>query len=134
MAISPLLLDANVLIALTQVGHIHHRAADLWSAERRSLAVSPVTEGALMRFVVRSGGSAAAVQSLLDSLYRQERYVFWPDSLSYADAALDSVRGYKQVTDSYLVSLAASRGTVLATFDHALSHRYPGHTELVPRG
>nr|WP_291791428.1 hypothetical protein [Brevibacterium sp.] len=85
-----------------------------------------------MRFVVRSGGTAAAVQSLLDSLYQQERYVFWSDSLSYAAAKLDSVRGYKQVTDSYLVSLAASRGTVLATLDKALCLRYPTHTELVP--
>ncbi|WP_363316510.1 PIN domain-containing protein [Brevibacterium sp.] len=128
----PPLLDANVLIALTQIGHVHHGAVDLWSAARSSLAVSPVAEGALMRFVVRSGGTAAAVQSLLDSLYQQERYVFWSDSLSYAAAKLDSVRGYKQVTDSYLVSLAASRGTVLATLDKALCLRYPTHTELVP--
>ena len=58
---------------------------------------------------------------------------FWPDSLSYADAGLDHVRGHRQVTDAYLTSLVAGRpGTTLATLDEGLARALPDLTTLVP--
>jgi hypothetical protein len=55
---------------------------------------------------------------------------FWPDSVSYADADLDHVRGHRQVTGAYLASLVAGRpGSSLATFDGGL-----GGTSVVSSG
>lgn len=63
----------------------------------------------------------------------RDGYEFWPDSLSYADAELDQVRGHRQVTDAYLASLAGSRpGARLATMDRGLAKFHPELTLLVP--
>ena len=49
------LLDANALIALTIAEHEHHERASDWLATVEAFAVSPVVEGALVRFLVRIG-------------------------------------------------------------------------------
>lgn len=55
-----------------------------------------------------------------------------PDSVTYAEADLEGVRGHRQVTDAYLVALAASRrGARLATLDRALAQMHPEATALV---
>lgn len=58
-------------------------------------------------------------------------YEFWPDRLSYLDVALGRARGHRQVADAYLVSLAASRGGVLATLDQGLAAEFPEALLLV---
>jgi predicted nucleic acid-binding protein len=131
--VTTFLLDANVLIALIAPEHVHHEHATHWAADVERFALCPIVEGALIRFAVRLGATAAeACQSL--RLVRDRRgYDFWPDSLSYADARLDHVRGYRQVTDAYLISLVASRpDCLLATLDEALVRAEPDQTVLVP--
>ncbi len=39
--------------------------------------------------------------------------------------------GHRQVTDSYLASLAGSNDGILATLDRALAARFPALVELV---
>lgn len=56
----------------------------------------------------------------------------WPDALSFVDADLTHVRAIVRMTDAYLVSLAASRGGRLATFDEGLAQGSPGTVDLVP--
>jgi toxin-antitoxin system PIN domain toxin len=128
------LLDANVLIALTVAEHEHHERATTWAAEIDRFALCPVVEGALVRFLVRVGESARAATQLLQAIYALPGCEFWPDGLSYTGADLSHVRGHRQVTDAYLVSLAASRlGGVLATLDEGLTKERPDMTLLVPR-
>ncbi|WP_286930603.1 MULTISPECIES: TA system VapC family ribonuclease toxin [Aeromicrobium] len=115
------LLDANVLIALTVAEHEHHRAAAAWAGSGVELALCPVVEGALVRFLVRLGESPSTAQAVLSALYASGRCAFWPDATSYADTPLDHVVGHRQVTDAYLLGLAASRGARLVTFDRALA-------------
>jgi predicted nucleic acid-binding protein len=65
----------------------------------------------------------------------QERpgYEFWPDSLSYAEADLPQVQGHREVTDAYLVSLAAARPDArLATLDEGLARARPETAILLP--
>lgn len=127
------LLDANLLIALTVVEHEHHERASSWAAGIERFAVSPVVEGALVRFLVRVGEVPAAATEVLRAVHAMPRCVFWPDALSYADAALDHVRGHRQVTDAYVVSAAASHpGGRLATLDEGLARERPDLTLLVP--
>jgi toxin-antitoxin system PIN domain toxin len=127
------LLDANVLIALTVVEHEHHARASSWAARVDRFALCPVVEGALVRFLVQVGESVAAADRLLRAIHAMPRCEFWPDRLSYVDADLRHVRGHRQVTDAYLVSLvAARRDATLATLDEGLRQERPELTLLVP--
>ena len=128
------LLDANVLIALTAREHVHHERVTRWAADVQRFAVCPVVEGALIRFAVRLGATVTEARQSLRLVRDRAGYEFWPDSLSYADADLDHVRGHRQVTDAYLASLASAHpGARLATLDEALTRTRPELTTLVPR-
>lgn len=126
------LLDANALIALTVSDHEHHPRAAAWAARIDRIALCPVVEGSLVRFLVRLGQPLTTATTLLDRLYAGPRCEFWPDALSYRDADLSHVIGHRQVTDAYLCALAASRGGRLATFDKALAQTDPAHVVLIP--
>lgn len=126
------LLDANVLIALTIQEHEHHERATSWIATVDRFAVCPVVEGALARFLIRLGESAASATEIIKQIHQVPSCEFWPDSISYADADLDQVRGHRQVTDAYLVSLARSKDASLATLDEALASSYPDDGHLLP--
>lgn len=116
------LLDANVLIALTIEEHEHHQRVAAWLASVDRLALCPIVEGSLVRFLVRIGESAAVAAEVLTRFHADPRCEFWPDSVTYADADLSGVSGHRQVTDAYLVALVASRGDArLATLDRALA-------------
>lgn len=126
------LLDANVLIALTNPEHVHSERSDRWFTAAPRVAVSPVVEGALVRYMVRSGAAVASVRQLLLGLRDDTRFEFWPDDLSYADVDLGHVVGHRQVTDTYLAALAVHHGGRLATLDAALSRELPEATFLIP--
>lgn len=116
------LLDANVLIALTDGDHVHHGASESWLASwPGSVATCPVTQGALVRFLLRNGSSAAAASTVVRDLRASARHESWPDDLAYDEVDLRGVVGHRQVTDAYLAALARARGEHLATFDRALA-------------
>jgi len=127
------LLDANVLIALTVAEHEHHSRASTWAAGIERFAVCPVVEGALVRFLLRIGERPGVAQEVLRAVHAVPGCELWPDSTSYADVPLAHVRGHRQVTDAYLVGLAAERpGALLATLDEGLVQVLPGRAVLVP--
>lgn len=127
------LLDADVLIALTITEHEHHERASQWASTISGFAVCPIVEGALVRFLVRIGESAGVAKHVLQAVHAMSGCEFWPDSVSYSTAGLDHVHGHRQVTDAYLVSLAASRpDALLATFNEGLAQARPTGTLLVP--
>ncbi len=127
------LLDADVLIALTVAEHEHHARASSWAAGVDRVAVCPVVEGALVRFLVRVGESASAATQVLRAIHAMPGCEFWPDGLSYVDADLRLVRGHRQVTDAYLVSLVGRRRDAkLATLDEGLRQEQPEMTLLLP--
>ena len=127
------LLDANVLIALTIKEHEHHERAGVWAAATEAFAVCPLTEGALVRFVLRIGETVATAKELVKRLRTVRGYSFWSDDLCYADAELAHVRGHRQVTDGYLAALCAARGDArMATFDRGLAVALPELVTLIP--
>lgn len=130
---APHLLDANLLIALLVDDHIHHDAAERWSIGRTTpFATCPVTQGSLVRFLVREGASGDEATRFLDEVTTDGRHRFWPDDLGYADVDLGAVVGHRQVTDAYLVGLARAHGGRLATFDRGLAAVHSDVAELVP--
>ncbi len=126
------LLDANVVISLASENHQHHQAATRWLMSIREFATCPITEGALIRYVKHlSPSDREAPRYLLELIGKMPGWVFWPADVSYDKVDLESLRGHKQVTDTYLVALARSKGGKLATFDEALAALYP-EVELIP--
>lgn len=127
------LLDANVLIALLVDDHVHHAAAENWFAGLRgNFATCPVTQGSLMRLLIREGQPAATARAILAQTAASPRHEFWPDDLSYADVPVQGIVGHRQVTDAYLAQLARARGARLATFDQALAKLHDDVAALVP--
>ncbi|BCO37662.1 VapC toxin family PIN domain ribonuclease [Mycobacterium heckeshornense] len=127
------LLDANVLIALVVSEHVHHDAAAEWlSASGTAFATCPITQGSLVRFLLRSGQSAAAARDVVAGVENAHRHEFWSDSVSFADVAFSGVVGHRQVTDAYLAQLARSRNGRLATLDSALAHQHSDVAVLIP--
>jgi len=127
------LLDANVLIALLVSDHVHHSFAETWFlGVTDGFATCPITQGSLIRLLVREGQTADAARSLLRGLAADERHEFWPDDVTYADVPTAGIIGHRQVTDAYLAQLARSRASRLATFDQALAKIHADVTDLVP--
>lgn len=130
------LLDANVLIALAVPQHVHHERCDRWLASIASFATCPITQGAVVRFLVRSGELASDAQRWLEAVAARTDHAFWPDAIPFAATDLTDVSGHRQVTDAYLRSLALARGSLVATLDEPMS-RLPGGfliPRIVPRG
>lgn len=129
------LLDSKVLIALMVDDHVHNVPASRWFAGTSgTIATCPVTQGALIRHLVRRGLSADRARSVLLEITSHRRHEFWADDVSYLDVALIGVLGHRQVTDAYLAQLALRRGARVVTFDRGLAHLRSGVTELVPTG
>ncbi len=119
---SALLADGNVLIALTVADHVHHHAALEWfETTDVALATCPITEGTLLRFLLREGRSTHDAISVLEAIRAQAWHRFWPDSIPYDRAQLGGVIGHRQVTDAYLVALATEHRGQVVTFDRGLA-------------
>ena len=125
------LLDANVLIALAENGHEHHEAARAWFVEHAGFATSPSTQRSLVCFLVRVASVEHALGAL-ELLTDHPRHEFWPDALPYDADVLSGITGHRQVTDAYLARAAASRGSLVATFDAGLAALRPDVVTLVP--
>jgi uncharacterized protein len=129
----PHLLDANVVIAAVDEEHVFHARVARWlPTTAGAQAMCPVVEGALVRHLIRIGRPVAQARAVIEDLFAVQRVRFWPDDLSYRDVDLRKVYGHRQVTDTYLVALAAAHGGVLATLDDALVRAHPAGTVLIP--
>lgn len=127
------LLDANALIAVVVAEHVHHDAAADWlSASDGEFATCPITQGSLVRFLIRAGQSAATARDVIARVEKAPRHEFWPDNVSFADVDVDGVIGHRQVTDAYLAQLARSRKGQLATLDSGLAHLHDDVAVLIP--
>jgi toxin-antitoxin system PIN domain toxin len=140
----PYLLDTNVLIALAWPNHVHHRETQEWFARKGAAAfrTCPITQIGFIRISSNPAFTPGAVSptealALLDRVARLPGHDFWTDDLSFHDAvnaAGVTVVGHRQITDVYLLSLAAARGGVLATLDRGfavLGRRDPAAVEII---
>lgn len=114
--------DVNVLVALTNPSHLHHRQAHAWLASVDTFATTPVTETGLMRLLLNPAVTGQPVTgaravAIVHAIRGQPRAAFLPDSSSLADPGVDlaGLAGRQQVNDLHLVNLAAASGRVLAT-------------------
>jgi toxin-antitoxin system PIN domain toxin len=125
----PVLLDANILVALFEADHVHHELAHDWFADNRSRgwATCPLTENALIRVLSnpRYGSNAERAGALalrLRAFCASEGHRFWDCSLSLRDHTVFdlSFATHRLLTDVYLLGLAHANGGTLATFDQTI--------------
>lgn len=131
-AVDVYLADGNVLVALTVAEHVHHELALEWfDADAPDLATCPITEGTLLRFLIREGRPATEAMGVLDALRDQDWHHFWPDDLPYDGSQLGGVVGHRQVTDAYLIALARHHAGMVVTLDRGLAALHPEATRLL---
>ncbi|GAA2979117.1 toxin-antitoxin system PIN domain toxin [Microbacterium terrae] len=119
------LLDVNAVIALIDPLHVHHDRAHRWFAGRGDGVwhTCPIVQNGVVRVVSNpkypNSQPAPVVIASLASLAAREGHTFLPDSVSLLDSSIHTERllASTQVTDSYLLHLAASHDALLATFD-----------------
>lgn len=123
------LLDVNVLVALLDANHLHHRTAMAWLAAhaRRGWAWWPLTQNGCLRVPSLPGypnpQSTARVAQRLAAAVADRSHAFWPDDLSLLDTGrLDwnRVLGPRQLTDLYLLALAVKHGGRFVTLGRAI--------------
>jgi uncharacterized protein len=122
------LLDSNVLLALCDPMHIHHDAAHQWFEQRgrKSWATCPLTENGFVRIASHPQypnrpGDVQAVLVLLRRFCKAREHQFWNEDLSLRDLLrADVILTSGQITDAYLLGLAAHKGGRLATLDQRL--------------
>jgi len=131
------LLDASVLIALGDAGHVHEAAA-MRFFEREAVtggwATCPTTENAFLRILShpsypRTLGSPVEARRVLSRLMAAPGHQFWPDDLTLTEERLHpQLPGSKHLTDYVLLALAVKHGGRFATFDTGIN------AALVPGG
>jgi uncharacterized protein len=126
------LLDGNVLVALSVADHVHHRTVVEWfAANERGFVTTPTTQGTLLRFLLRAGLDAADAAAVLEGLRAHVRHSFWPDDAPYEAFMLRGVVGHRQVTGAYLAARARERGAQVATLDRGLAAARADVAELI---
>lgn len=124
MSPSAILLDGNVLIALADQAHVHHQVAVRWfGAQEQPFATCPITQGTLLRMLLRHGAVASPAQAgqVLAGFVQHQRHRFWADAIDYAAVSWTGLLGHRQVTDAYLAALARHHQGRLATLDRGLA-------------
>ncbi|MCX6592132.1 MAG: PIN domain-containing protein [Acidobacteria bacterium] len=125
------LLDANILIALASSAHTEHQRATRWLMNVTAFATCPITEGAVIRFYLRKLPIKETKQ-LVARIHADPRHQFWPDSISYTQLPEKGIVGHRQVTDAYLVALAAHHSGTLATMDWGLAQLHGPAVHFLP--
>lgn len=126
------LLDSNMLIALVLSDHIHHETAEDWFAEaEENFATCPITQGSLVRLLLREGHAADTALHILTALTEHDRHEFWQDAVQFSEVKMSGVIGHRQVTDAYLAQLARAHQGQLVTLDKGLAGTHSDVTRLI---
>lgn len=124
------LLDVNLLIALLDEAHIHHRLAMQWAENniQHGWASCPITQNGCIRIMSQPNYPGAITAGLVAERLAESAentdHQFWPDEVSLLEKnALNwnRVLGHRQVTDAYLLALAVKNNGRLATLDQRIS-------------
>lgn len=127
------LLDANVLIALVDTDHVHHQSAGEWFIDHNErFATCPITQGALVRHLLRAGHRSGDIGVAVERIQALPRHDFWADDVPFTHDVIVGLVGHRQVTDAYLCHLAGSRHGHVATFDRGLAAVHSDIAVMVP--
>lgn len=120
------LLDVNVLIALLDSRHVHHRQATEWLGAHldSGWASCPLTQNGCIRILSQpaypNATNAGLVARHLGDAVASGDHEFWADDVSLLAPGVlnwNYILSSRQVTDAYLLALAVRHGGRLVTFD-----------------
>ena len=119
------LLDVNVLVAVIDPLHAMHERAMPWFLIhcKGDWATCPITENGAVRIVSQptyANPQPSPPIEIMRELTEYGRHHFIPDNISILDEVVFNaahVLSPKQITDTYLLALAAKHDSVLATLD-----------------
>ena len=123
------LLDVSVLIPLLDQQHEHNEAAQRWLEDnvQHGWATCAITENGALRIMsqsryMRPWRVEKVAQALVD-MTDTKHHEFWPDAslLEYGVIDWHQVNNPKQITDLYLLVLAAKNNGRLVTFDRRIA-------------
>ena len=123
------LLDVNVLIALLDRDHFRHEVASRWLEEnaQHGWATCAITQNGCLRIMSQSryphSLPVASVAGRLAQATDTTHHQFWPDTRSLLTPGVidwHQVGGPKQITDLYLLALAAKNEGRFVTFDERI--------------
>ena len=125
------LLDINVWIALFDDAHTHSGIANAFISKRGlKIATCPIIENGVIRILNtpqysrRGAVGFERVRAQLATACATLNHEFWVDDISFRDAAhfeVSKLHGHNQITDAYLLALAAAHGGALVTFDQSVA-------------
>ncbi|MCL2653125.1 MAG: hypothetical protein FWD63_04985 [Propionibacteriaceae bacterium] len=123
------LLDTSTLIALLDPSHTFHAAVAKWfrSHADQSWATCPLTQNGFVRIVshpsypqsIAVGDAIASMRTVCS----HAKHSFWADDITVADKTVfdhDHLLSSGQVTDTYLLGLAARHDGCLVTLDRRI--------------
>jgi uncharacterized protein len=138
-----LLLDLNVLLAVAWPNHQFHTAASEALSSRNRWATCALTQLGFIRLssnpaaipAAKSPQEAAELLARLaaDSLHTYLEGLPEPASENWRDA-FAGLLGHQQVTDAYLLRVAAVNKAVLVTFDRRLKSLAGGRPRVIVLG
>ena len=122
------LADVNVLIALMDEDHIHHKRVAKWfdASDEDEFGVCAFTETGFLRVTTNPKAGSHLIEEALDalaSLNNHAGYRFWPMTEGWASLVepfCERVFGHQQITDAYLLGLAVKEDGVLVTLDKGI--------------
>lgn len=118
-----------MLLALFDADHVDHRRARSWleAESEAGWASCPLTENGFIRIISQprypSPVSPTEAVRRLRAATQTAHHQRWPCDLSLLDRALfdvSRIHGPRQVTDVYLLALAAHRDGRFVTFDRSV--------------
>jgi len=124
------LLDVNVLIALLDSSHVHHKQVTDWLISNidQGWASCPITQNGSIRILSQpSYPNSVAAKQVADRLAEatlHPAHQFWPDAISLLNTDLlnwEWVLSSRQVTDVYLLALAVQQGSRFVTLDRGIA-------------
>ncbi len=123
------LLDVNVLIAIHDPDHVHHRLATEWLNRniRSGWASCSLTQNGCLRIMAQPGYSnPQALPVLVQMLQRSTQsstHAFWAEPVSILDRDRFEhahIHSPRQLTDLYLLALAVAHRGRFVTFDQRI--------------
>ena len=124
------LLDINVLLALLDRDHIQHEQGRRWFQQQvyHGWASCAVTQNGFIRILSQPSypGPVATLQAtrLLATATSTVHHEYWGSEVSILDETIfnhSRIHGPRQLTDVYLLGLAAHHGGRLVTFDRTIA-------------
>ena len=124
------LADVNVLIALLEEDHVHHKLVAQWfeASNEDEFGVCVFTEAGFLRVTTNPKAGSRSIEGALEALESLDNhagYRFWPMTEGWASLVkpfLERVHGHQQITDACLLGLAVKEGGVLVTLDKGIRY------------